>query len=218
MDEELTVVAIDGPAGSGKSTVARRLAEALGLDYLDTGAMYRSVAFAAIASGVDPEDDDKVARVAREVQIDIKADGSVTVDGVDATTQIRGPEVSRSVSVVAANQAVRSELVSRQREWARRRGGGVLEGRDIGTVVFPSARLKVYLTADPSVRAARRAQEVTDLDYDSVAADLARRDQFDSTRQHDPLRQADDAITVDTSALSIDEVVELLVDEVKRGR
>lgn len=218
MDEELTVVAIDGPAGSGKSTVARRLADALGLEYLDTGAMYRSVTFAALAHGIDPEDGDKVAALAREVDIDLRPDGVVIVDGVDATTQIRGPEVSRSVSVVAANQAVRTELVSRQREWARRRGGGVLEGRDIGTVVFPAARLKVYLTADPEVRAARRAREVTDLDYDSVAADLARRDQYDSSRPNDPLRQADDAVTVDTSSLTIDEVVAVLAERVDHGR
>ncbi len=217
MDEELTVVAIDGPAGSGKSTVARKLAEALALEYLDTGAMYRSVTFAALANGIDPEDGDKVAVLAREVRIDLRADGSVLVDGVDATTQIRGPEVSRSVSAVAANQEVRAEMVSRQREWARRRGGGVLEGRDIGTVVFPAARLKVYLTAQPEVRAARRAREVTDLDYDSVAADLARRDEYDSTRRHDPLREADDALIVDTSELTIEQVVELLVERVGRG-
>ncbi len=216
MDEELTVVAIDGPAGSGKSTVARKLADALELEYLDTGAMYRSVTFAALANGIDPEDGDKVAVLAREIRIDLRPDGSVLVDGVDATTQIRGPEVSRSVSAVAANQEVRAEMVSRQREWARRRGGGVLEGRDIGTVVFPAARLKVYLTAQPEVRAARRAREVTDLDYDSVAADLARRDEYDSTRRHDPLREADDALIVDTSELTIDQVVELLVDRVGR--
>lgn len=218
VDEELTVVAIDGPAGSGKSTVARKLADALELEYLDTGAMYRSVTFAALANGIDPDDEDKVAALARDVRINLQSDGSVLVDGVDATTQIRGPEVSRSVSTVAANQEVRSEMVSRQREWARRRGGGVLEGRDIGTVVFPAARLKIYLTAQPEVRAARRAREVTDLDYDSVAADLARRDEYDSTRRHDPLREADDAVIVDTSELSIDEVVALLVERVGRGR
>ena len=217
MDDELTVVAIDGPAGSGKSTVARRLAEVLGLEYLDTGAMYRSVTFAALAHRIDPEDDEKVAALARDVEIELHPDGTVVVDGVDATTQIRGPVVSRSVSTVAANQAVRTELVSRQREWARRRGGGVLEGRDIGTVVFPGARLKVYLTAQPEVRAARRAREVTDLDYDSVAADLARRDQYDSSRATDPLRQADDALIVDTSDLSIDEVVALLAARVGDG-
>ncbi len=218
MSDELTVVAIDGPAGSGKSTVGRRLAERLGLEYLDTGAMYRSVTFAALAHGIDPDDGDKVSAVAREVEIEIRSDGVVMVDGVDATTQIRGPEVSRSVSVVASNQEVRKELVSRQREWARRRGGGVLEGRDIGTVVFPDAALKVYLTADPEVRAARRAREVTDLDYDAVAADIARRDSIDSQRTHDPLRQADDAVTMDTTGMTIDEVVANLAKQIEDGR
>lgn len=218
MSDELTVVAIDGPAGSGKSTVGRRLAERLGLEYLDTGAMYRSVTFAALAHGIDPEDGEKVAAVAREMEIELRPDGVVIVDGVDATTQIRGPEVSRSVSVVASNQEVRQELVSRQREWARRRGGGVLEGRDIGTVVFPDAVLKVYLTADPEVRAARRAREVTDLDYDAVAADIARRDAIDSQRTHDPLRQADDAVTMDTTGMTIDEVVADLVKQIENGR
>jgi cytidylate kinase len=215
MTADLTVVAIDGPAGSGKSTVARKLAEELELEYLDTGAMYRSVTFAVLARGVDPDDEDRVAQLAQEVSIELAPDGTVVVDGVDATTQIRGPEVSRSVSAVAANQAVRVEMVSQQREWTRRRGGGVLEGRDIGTVVFPDAALKVYLTADPEVRAARRAREVTDLDYDSVAADLARRDSYDSGRQHDPLRQADDAVTLDTTGMTIDEVVADLVARVK---
>ncbi|MGI9597086.1 MAG: (d)CMP kinase [Acidimicrobiales bacterium] len=215
--DELTVIAIDGPAGSGKSTVARQLAAQLELEYLDTGAMYRSVTFAVLAHGIDPEDEEKVAALAREVTIDLQTDGTVVVDGVDATTQIRGPEVSRSVSVVSANQAVRSELVSRQREWTRRRGGGVLEGRDIGTVVFPDADLKVYLTADPEVRAARRAREVTDLDYDSVAADIARRDSYDSQREHDPLRQAGDAVTLDTTGLTIDEVVAELVARLGDG-
>ncbi len=214
---ELTVIAIDGPAGSGKSTVARQLAEQLDLEYLDTGAMYRSVTFAVLAHGIDPEDEERVAELSREIAIDLKPDGTVVVDGVDATTQIRGPEVSRSVSVVANNQAVRVELVSRQREWTIRRGGGVLEGRDIGTVVFPDAALKVYLTADPEVRAARRAREVTDLDYDSVAADLARRDNYDSGRQHDPLREAEDAILLDTTGMTIDEVVADLVQRVSSG-
>lgn len=218
MSQELTVVAIDGPAGSGKSTVGRKLAERLELEYLDTGAMYRSVTFAALAHGIDPEDDDKVAALARDVEIDLQPGGVVVVGGVDATTQIRGPEVSRSVSAVAANAAVRAELVSRQREWARRRGGGVLEGRDIGTVVFPDAVLKVYLTADPEVRAARRAREVSDLDYDAVATDLARRDELDSQRANDPLRQADDAIILDTTGLTIDEVVADLVQRVADGR
>ena len=147
-EEELrrcAVIAIDGPAGSGKSTVARAVAARLGLAYLDTGAMYRAVAFAAIRRGIDPEDTTSVAALARE--LDLSVDERVCVDGVDATIEIRTPEVTRAVSIVAANPEVRSELVRRQREWASERGGGVLEGRDIGTVVFPDAQLKVYLTA-----------------------------------------------------------------------
>lgn len=213
--DEFIVIAIDGPAGSGKSTVARRLAAALDLDYLDTGAMYRSVTFAALARGADPDDDlEHIADIATACEIDIRSDGTVLVDGIDVTTQIRGPEVTRAVSAVAAIPAVRAELVSRQREWARRRNGGVLEGRDIGSVVFPDARLKVYLDASAEVRAARRAGEVRDLDYDTVAADLARRDAFDSGRSADPLMRADGAIELDTSHLTIDEVVELLVARV----
>ena len=203
----MRVIAIDGPAGSGKSTVAKAVAERLGLQYLDTGAMYRSVAFAVLRSGGDPEDQGVAARTARDIDLHVGLD-SVTVDGVDATVEIRGPEVTRAVSVVAANPDVRREMVSRQREWAEVRGGGVLEGRDIGTVVFPDAELKVYLTADPAERARRRAKEVTDLDYETVAADIARRDAIDSSRAVDPLAEAHDATVVDTTGLSIEEVVD----------
>ncbi len=212
---EFTVVAIDGPAGSGKSTVAKMVAEALSLGYLDTGAMYRLVTFAALARGVDPGDEEAVAEIAREAELSIEADGTVFVDGVDATTQIRGPEVTRAVSLVASHASVRSELVSRQREWARRRNGGVLEGRDIGSVVFPDAALKVYLTASPEVRATRRAGEVADLDYDTVAADIARRDALDSGRQNDPLRRADGAIEIDTSHLRISDVVDVIIQHLR---
>jgi cytidylate kinase len=212
---DFVVVAIDGPAGSGKSTVAKRLAAALELDYLDTGAMYRSVTFAALARGIDPYGDgERIAELAQMSDIDVRSDGTVLVDGMDVTTQIRGPEVTRAVSVVASIPEVRAELVSRQREWARRRNGGVLEGRDIGSVVFPDARLKVYLNASPDVRASRRAGEVTDLDYDTVAADLARRDAYDSERSIDPLTRADGAIEVDTSDMTIDQVVSYLVRRV----
>ena len=202
----MKVIAIDGPAGSGKSTVARRLADRLGLDYLDTGAMYRAVTFAALRRGIDPADTGPVADLARVVDLDVTTD-HVRVDGVDATIEIRGPEVSRAVSLVAANPEVRAELVRRQREWAYERAGGVLEGRDIGTVVFPDAVLKVYLDARPEVRAERRAAEVSDLDYETVAADMARRDALDQGRQADPLRLADDAIMLDTSDMTIDEIV-----------
>jgi CMP/dCMP kinase len=209
----LRVIAIDGPAGSGKSTVARRLAERLGLEYLDTGAMYRAVTFAALRRNLDPTDAEPVAALAQNVDLSV-TDAGVTVDGVDATIEIRGPEVTRAVSAVAANAEVRSELVSRQREWARRRGGGVIEGRDIGSVVFPDAELKVYLDARPEVRAARRSKEVSDLDYETVAADIARRDALDQGRAASPLTRAGDAVEVDTSDLTVDEIVELIVEQV----
>jgi CMP/dCMP kinase len=210
------VIAIDGPAGSGKSTVARGLARQLGLEYLDTGAMNRAITFAALRRGVDPGDAEPTAEIARTVDLDVSTEG-VWVDGVDATIEIRGPEVSRAVSLVAGNPAVRAELVRRQREWANQRGGGVLEGRDIGTVVFPDAELKVYLTARPDVRAERRAAEITQLDYETVAADMARRDAIDQGRTDSPLRQADDAVEIDTSELTVDQIIHELAGMVSGG-
>jgi cytidylate kinase len=209
--EQPMVIAIDGPAGSGKSTVAKAVAIRLGLEYLDTGAMYRSVAFAALRGGVDPEDAEVVGNLARNIELEVDPGGQVTVDGVDATIEIRGPEVTRSVSIVAANPAVRTEMRARQRQWVAKRGGGVMEGRDIGTVVFPDARLKVYLDASPEVRAARRSKEVADLSYETVATDLARRDALDQNRTHDPLRTADDAVVIDTSDLSVDQIVDAIM-------
>lgn len=208
----MRVIAIDGPAGSGKSTVARLLAERLGLDYLDTGAMYRAVTFAALRRDIDPADADPVASLARKVDLDVSLD-AVVVDGVDATIEIRGPEVTRAVSLVAANPAVRAEMVARQREWATKHDGGVIEGRDIGSVVFPDAQLKVYLDARPEIRAARRSKEVSDLDYETVAADLARRDALDQGRETSPLTRAGDAVEVDTSDLGIEAIVALIAAE-----
>jgi cytidylate kinase len=210
------VIAIDGPAGSGKSTVARRLAERLGLEYLDTGAMYRAVTFAALRRGIDPADTEPVEKLARSVEMEVGLD-RVTVDGVDATIEIRGPEVSRAVSLVAANPGVRNELVRRQREWTIERSGGVLEGRDIGTVVFPDAQLKVYLNARPEVRAERRAAEVTDLDYETVAADMARRDALDQGRDTDPLRRAEGALEIDTTDMTIEQIVDALAGRITDG-
>jgi CMP/dCMP kinase len=210
------VIAIDGPAGSGKSTVARRLAHRLGLEYLDTGAMYRAVTFAALRRGIDPADTEPVEKLAQAIDLEV-TENHVRVDGVDATIEIRGPEVTRAVSLVAANPGVRTELVRRQREWTRQRGGGVLEGRDIGTVVFPDALLKVYLSARPEVRAERRAAEVTGLDYETVAADMARRDALDQGREADPLRRARDAVELDTSEMSVDEIVEALAGRIGHG-
>jgi cytidylate kinase len=204
------VVAIDGPAGAGKSTVGRAVAQRLGLAYLDTGAMYRAMTFAALRRGVVEGDLDEVAAMAPLVELDI-SDGSVIVDGVDATEAIRGREVTEAVSQVAANPAVRAVLVERQREWVDRRGGGVVEGRDIGSVVFPDARLKLYITASPRVRAERRVREIGG-DVADVEASIIERDRRDATRDHSPLTEADDAIVVDTTGLTIDEVVHHIVE------
>ncbi len=207
---ELLVVAIDGPAGSGKSTVARGVADRLGLDYLDTGAMYRAVACAALRRGVEADDAPAVVDVARSIDLVLTRD-SCTVDGVDATAEIRGPEVTAVVSAVAANPGVREEMVARQRAWAEARGGGVMEGRDIGSVVFPDATLKVYLTASAEVRARRRAGEVVGQDVAAVGADIDRRDAADSGREASPLMEAPGAVVVDTSEMSVDEAVEAVV-------
>ncbi|MBQ90542.1 MAG: cytidylate kinase [Acidimicrobiaceae bacterium] len=204
------VIAIDGPAGSGKSTIARALADHLGLEYLDTGAMYRAVAFAALRARIDPGEAAAVVAVARAMDLVLDRTSCV-VDGVDATEAIRGAEVTAAVSTVAAVAEVRKELVERQRAWVAERGGGVVEGRDIGSVVFPDARLKVYLTASPEVRARRRAGEIGDADVEWVAADIRRRDDADSGRVASPLVAADGSVTIDTSDLGIDEVVAVIV-------
>jgi cytidylate kinase len=203
---DLLIVAIDGPAGAGKSTVGRAVAARLGLDYLDTGAMYRAVTFAALRRGLDPADEADVAELSESV--DIIVDGtSVIVDGVDATIEIRGREVTSAVSAVAANSRVRSELVRRQRRWVDDHHGGVVEGRDIGTVVFPDATLKLFVTASPRVRAERRVAEIGG-DVEEVEASIIERDRRDSTRQDSPLAEATGAVLLDTSGSSIDEVVE----------
>jgi cytidylate kinase len=211
----MRVVAIDGPSGSGKSTVARRLADQLGLDYLDTGAMYRGVAFAALQAGVDPDDAAPVAKLAEDIEL-VSRGSEIVVNGADASVEIRGPEVTKAVSTVAANPDVRREMVSRQREWIRAHGGGVVEGRDIGNEVWPDAELKVYLTADLAVRAARRGQEMGVADEQWVAEDLARRDNFDASREASPLQLAADAVVVDTTGRSVDEIVVELLAHLER--
>lgn len=212
----VTVVAIDGPAGSGKSTIGRALAGRMGLDYLDTGAMFRAVAHAALVHGVDPSDTAAVAELARRSTIEV-GDDTVSVDGSDATAAVRSPEVTAVVSAVAANPFVREQLRDAQRAWARARGGGVIEGRDIGTVVFPSALLKIYLTASPTERARRRAEQAG-LDERAVLSDIERRDGADSSRRHAPLAEATDAVVVDTTGLAVDEVVSRLVTMVEEAR
>ena len=201
----VAVVAIDGPAGSGKSTVARRLAADLNLPHFDTGAMYRAVGVAALRAGVDVEDADGITKLATEAEIEIS--DRVFIDGVDVTEEIRTQEANQLVSVVAANAEVRRVLVPRQREWATGLGGGVMEGRDIGTEVFPDALLKVFLTADLSVRAERRFAESSGLTLGHVSEDLKRRDEVDSTREDSPLLVAPGAVIFDTSGLSVDDVV-----------
>lgn len=211
---ERCVVAIDGPSGSGKSTVSRRLAGTLAAGYLDTGAMYRAVTWAVLRAGVDLTDREGIAKVASEVTLEISTDPDkqyVRVDGVAADGPIRGPEVTAAVSAVAAVPEVRRRLVSRQRQIIADAKRIVVEGRDIGAVVAPDADLKVYLTASAAERARRRSLQVGS-DEQHTAADLARRDQLDSTRQVDPLRQAPDAVEVDTTTMDIDGVVAALRD------
>ena len=203
------IVAIDGPAGAGKSTVGRALAERLGLEYLDTGAMYRAMTFAALRRGVVEGDLDEVAAMAPDVDISV-ADGEVIVDGINATQAIRGREVTEAVSQVAANPGVRAVLVDRQRGWVAERGGGVVEGRDIGSVVFPDADLKLFITAAPRTRAERRVMEIGG-DVDEVEASIIERDRKDSSREHSPLTETDDAIVVDTTGLTVDEVLDRIM-------
>ena len=216
------IVAIDGPSGSGKSSVAREIARRCGLTYLDTGAMYRSVAYVCLERGVDPDDGDAVAEIARQIAIDFVADGEgqrVVANGEDVTAQIRTPEVERAVSPVSANPRVREVMVALQRS-AGERGDVIAEGRDIGTVVFPHAELKVFLSASPEARARRRAVQrgggnlatgqsvaVDAADEQKILDDLVRRDEYDSSRETSPLRPAEDAHLIDSSSLGFEEVV-----------
>ena len=192
------VVTIDGPAGAGKSTVARAVAERLGFTYLDSGAMYRCVALAGRERGVEP------ARAAREARIELG--DRVLLDGRDVTDAIRSPEISEVASRVAADPEVRRALVEKQRELLAS-GDWVAEGRDIGTVVAPGAEVKVFLEASPQERARRRAEQLG-AEPEAVLAEQAKRDERDRTRADSPLRPAADAITIDTTGLSADEVVE----------
>ncbi|WP_132118210.1 (d)CMP kinase [Actinocrispum wychmicini] len=217
------VVALDGPSGTGKSTVARRLAGSLRSGYLDTGAMYRAVTLAVLRTGGDP------AAVAASARLELSTDPTnptVRLDGVDVSTDIRGPEVTLAVSAVSAVPEVRQALVRQQRDLIasalRSIGGIVVEGRDIGTVVAPDAALKVYLTASPDARAQRRSrQDVAagrTASVEETLADVQRRDRLDSTRAVSPLRQASDAVEVDTTELDLAGVLaELLAMVDKRG-
>lgn len=221
------VVALDGPSGTGKSTVAKRLAMALDARYLDTGSMYRAITVAVLRAGVDPADEVKVAEVADNAVLVVGTDPAkpgITLDGDDVAAEIRGPEVTLAVSPVSAAKHVRELLVAQQRaiiaDAVGDVGGIVVEGRDIGTVVSPEAPLKVYLTASADARAQRRTKQDNAAGrvstVDAVLADVQRRDNYDSSRAVSPLRAASDAVEVDTTELDLAGTVDALLDLVER--
>ncbi|MCL4292658.1 MAG: (d)CMP kinase [Acidimicrobiia bacterium] len=204
------VVAIDGPAGSGKSTIARAVAARLGLPVLDTGAMYRAITLAVLEAGADPGDPAAATRIAADAGLEME--GGVVLGGHDVASAIRGPEVTAAVSIVAAHPEVRRVLVERQRRWIDAHGGGVLEGRDIGTVVVPDAAVKVFLVASDDVRARRRQADEADarraVTVEEMREAMAQRDALDRGRSVSPLRPADDAIVVDNSRRGIDSIAD----------
>jgi cytidylate kinase len=201
------IVAVDGPSGTGKSTVSRAVARHRGLPHLDTGAFYRAATLAVLRSGVSPGDAQAAAAVVAAAEMD-QIEGRMFLDAEDVTEEIRSSEVTQTVSQVSAHPAVRKLLVDHQRRWVERHGGrAVVEGRDIGSVVFPDATVKIYLDARPEVRAQRRALE-TGESPEEVLKDIRRRDEYDSTRSASPLTVPKGAVIVDTSDLSFDEVVE----------
>ena len=211
------VIAIDGPAGTGKSSVSKVLAQRVGAHYLDTGAMYRAATLAVLRAGVALDVPDDIASVVSDAEIELRADGSggshVLLDGVDVSGPIRTDEVTNAVSAVSAVPAVRTKMVALQRLHAVN-DFVVVEGRDIGTVVFPDAQVKIFLTATPEARALRRHRQNLaagrDSDFDKVLDSVNRRDHLDSTRTVSPLRPADDAVIVDTSDLSLEQVLDEL--------
>ena len=215
------IIAIDGPSGAGKSTLGRMLARELNLLYIDTGSMYRAVALAVLESSISASDDVAVGSLAGRIDIDLQGDPDslrVTLGGVDVTDQIRSEEVTHLSSVISTIPEVRRAMVARQRELGKR--GAVLNGRDIGTVVFPDADVKFFLTALPHARAERRFNEEraldSQVDFEATFADMIERDRRDSTRVDSPLKAADDAIVVDSTGLSIAEVLKKMLEEVRK--
>ena len=214
-------ITIDGPAGSGKTTTAKRVARELDFLHLDSGALYRAVTLKVLRSGVDPGDDERVAEIAEKCDLQLKYfDNSLHVylDGQDVTRKIRTPEVTAAISPVAANPRVREILTARQRELARDKGV-VVEGRDTGTVVFPDADLKIFMVASIEERASRRFEELTEqgikVDYQDLVQQIRQRDENDRTRKHSPLKKPKDAVVLDTTGLSIDEQVQFVVQKAR---
>lgn len=212
------IIAIDGPSGAGKSTVAKAVAKKLGYSCLDTGAMYRSVAWQALQNGATLDDDEAVGKIAREYEINFTFDDDeartqhVFIGDAEVTNLIRTMEIDRAVSPVSAAPSVRAALVDQQRRIGAQ-GNYVVEGRDIGTCVFPDAEVKVFLTASAEERARRRVEQneqrgAGSTDYEAVLADIIRRDKADSTRETSPLRQAEDAVLLDSTAFTVDEVID----------
>lgn len=218
------ILAVDGPSGTGKSTTCRALAKRLDAKYVDTGAMYRVATLAVLRAGVDPQDTDAVIAATADLPLTVSDDPDSTevlLGGEDVSGEIRGPEVTRNVSAVSAIPQVRENLVALQRKLARDVHRAIVEGRDIGTVVLVDAPAKAYLTASAQVRAKRRYdQDVAagrEADFDTVLADVQRRDELDSSRATSPLRPAEDAEIIDTSAMTLDEVLETLIQLIERS-
>lgn len=219
------IVAIDGPSGAGKSTTAQAVARKLGFTWLDTGAMYRAIAWAALKRGVDLNDDAVLGDLARSITVRFERDGDtqrVFADDEDVTSAIRSSQVDKAVSPVSAAPSVREALTAQQRSLGSA-GDFVVEGRDIGSTVFPGAEVKIFLVASPEERARRRASQnaergVGSTDYQEILAALKRRDELDSSRGASPLRKADDALLLDSTALTFDEVVDSIVEAARRVR
>lgn len=216
------IIAIDGPSGAGKGTISREVATRLGYKHVDTGAMYRAVAWKALYEGVDLADDDAVAEVAGRAEFEV-GEGVVRVDGHDVAAAIRTPDIDRAAAAVARQPRVREMLIARQRAMGEQ-GGVVMEGRDIGTVVFPHADVKIFLDAAPEERARRRANDPAHASgrggtaFHEVASALEERDRSDRTRAASPLTQAQDAVVVDTTGLSIEDAVERVMEEVEKRK
>ena len=215
--KDIFKVAIDGPSGAGKSTIAKAVAKNLGIDYVDTGAMYRAVGYKACSRGVSPEDREAVKRLMEDTDIDF-ADGDIILDGEIINDKIRTPEISKAASLYSAIPEVREKLVEIQRKMGMRKSV-IMDGRDIGTNVFRDAEYKIFLTASAKERAERRFEELTakgqKVDFNEVLRDIEKRDYDDMTRALNPLRKAEDAVEIDTTGLSIDEVIERVLKEIK---